>query len=180
MHEHFMAKVLQDTFGEVEFLGYVSPGHKLSLRNDEHLHPEAPIHRVKHFRHGLIDTASREHVNSTSFTISYANSGLRKRQSFQHERLSDHLLEGRFDYSAHTADPANPSYDAAGGYQAVEDAINCYVGGDWQGGEVLSAQFYDTDAQATFAFASLGIFENNDADSSLQAFTPTGQPLAVC
>jgi hypothetical protein len=179
-HKHFMAKVLWDNYGQAEFLSYVSPGHKLSRRNDEYLHPEAPIYRINHPRHWLIDIASREHVNSTRFTISYANSGLKKRQSFQHERLSNHLLEGRFDYKAHTADPANPSFDAARGYQAVEDAVNCYVGGEWQGGQVLSAQFYDNDAKATFGFASLGIFENNDADSGLQAFTPTGQPLAVC
>jgi hypothetical protein len=85
-----------------------------------------------------LSIVSREHVNSTRFTISYANSGLKKGQSLQHERLSDHLLEGRFDYEAHTADPANPSFDAAGGYQAVADAVNCYVGGEWQGGQVLS------------------------------------------
>lgn len=105
-HEEIMTRVLQDSFGKAESLGYVtrSGGHKLSHRDDEHLHPESPIYRINHPRVGLIDIASREHVDATRFTISYANSGLKKRQSFRHERLSDHLLEGRFDYDAYESD----------------------------------------------------------------------------
>lgn len=172
--------VLRASFGEPEFLGYVPEGHKLSRRDDQHLHPAAPIYRIKHPRHGLIDIASREHVNSTRFTISYANHGLKRRQSFQHERLSDHLMEVRFDDTAANADPANPQFDAAGGFQQIDDSINCRAQGTWQPGSVLSAQFYDTAAGATFGFASLGIFENSDTDSQLQAFQPSGMPLAVC
>ena len=158
-------------------MGYVSDGHSLSRRDDEHLHARAPIYRIEHPKHGLMDIASRRHVNATRITASFANFGLEKRQSFQHERLSDHLFEGRFDEAAAEADPANPSFDAAGGYQQIEDNINCYAGGEWKEGSVMSFQMYDNDAHATFAFGSVGIFENSDVNSGLQAFTPSGQPL---
>ncbi|KAI1197746.1 hypothetical protein F5X97DRAFT_324171 [Nemania serpens] len=177
IHEFLVREVLDRSFGTPEFLGYVSDGHRLSRRDDEHLHPRAPIFRIRHSRHGLMDIASRQHVNSTRFTISYANHGLAKRQSFQHERLSDHLFEGRFDEEADEADPRHASFDPAGGYQEIEDSIQCFAKGEWQPGNVLSAQMYDTSAKSTFGFASMGIFENHDADSSLQEFTPTGQPL---
>ncbi|KAH8656704.1 hypothetical protein BGZ60DRAFT_507933 [Tricladium varicosporioides] len=178
-HENLVADILRRSFGEPEFLGYVSKSHRLAGRDDEHTHPAAPLYRINHPRHGKIDIASRDHVNGTRFTISYANHGLAKRQSFQHERLSDHLMEARFDTGASNADPANPSFDAAGGYQQIENEVACFAGKTWQPGQVLSAQFYDNDARATFGFASLGIFENNGADSTLQGFTPHGMPLAT-
>ncbi|KAI1136913.1 hypothetical protein F5Y05DRAFT_90392 [Hypoxylon sp. FL0543] len=177
IHELLAREILTRSFGAPEFLGYVPDGHRLSRRDDEHLHPRAPIFRIHHPRHGLMDIASRQHVNSTRITISFANSGLDKRQSFQHERLSDHLFEGRFDEGAREADPDNPSFDAAGGYQQIEDSIKCFAQNEWQPGQVLSAQMYDNNAKATFGFASIGIFENNDADSSLQDFAPSGMPL---
>ncbi|KAI1109268.1 hypothetical protein F5Y14DRAFT_458465 [Nemania sp. NC0429] len=177
IHEFLVHEVLSRSFGTPEFLGYVFDGHRLSRRDDEHLHPRAPIFRIHHPRHGLMDIASRQHVNSTRFTISYANHGLAERQSFQHERLSNHLFEGRFDEMAHEADPRHPSFDPAGGYQQIEDSIKCFAQGEWQPGALLSAQMYDTQAQATSGFASMGIFENHDTDSSLQDFTPRGQPL---
>jgi len=179
LHEKIVADVLRRSFGEPEFLGYVSKSHRLAGRDNEHTHPVAPIYRINHPRHGKIDIASRDHVNGTRLTLSYANHGLAKRQSFQHERLSDHLLEARFDAGASQADPANPSFDPAGGYQQIENEVACFVAGNWQPGQVLSAQFYDNDAEATFGFASLGIFENNDADSTLQGFLPMGMPLPV-
>lgn len=177
LHELLAREVLGRSFGEPEFIGYVSDGHRLSRRDDEHLHARAPIFRIKHPRHGLMDIATRQHVNATRITVSFANSGLTERQSFQHEHLSDHLFEGRFDEAAREADPDNPSFDAAGGYQQVEDAIKCHAKGEWKPGQVLSAQMYDDNAHATFGFASIGIFENNDADSTLQSFTPRGMPL---
>jgi hypothetical protein len=39
IHEDIMKIVLRRSFDEPEFLGYVSDGHKLSRRDDEHLHP---------------------------------------------------------------------------------------------------------------------------------------------
>ncbi|KAI1184858.1 hypothetical protein F5B17DRAFT_61367 [Nemania serpens] len=177
IHEYLIREVLGRSFGTPEFMGYVPDGHRLSRRDDEHLNPRAPIFRINHPRHGLMDIASRQHVNSTRMTISYANHDLAKRQSFQHERLSNHLFEGRFDEMAREADPRNPSFDAADGYQQIEDSMKCFAQGKWEPGHVLSAQMYDMDAQATFGFASMGIFENHDADSVLQDFTPRGQPL---
>ncbi|KAF4626425.1 hypothetical protein G7Y89_g11734 [Cudoniella acicularis] len=127
-HEALIADVLRRSFGELEFLGYVSKSHRLAGRDDEHMNPVAPIYRIQHPRHGKMDIASRDHINGTRFTISYANHGLAKRQSFQHERLSDHLMEARFDTGASEADPANPSFDAAGGYQQIENEIACFAG----------------------------------------------------
>lgn len=89
-------------------------------------------------------------------------------------------MEARFDYGASQADPAKPSFDAAGGYQGVENAVNCLARGQWRDAFVLSGQFYDNDAHATFGFFSLGIFDNNDQDGQLQAYAPTGMPLPVC
>lgn len=173
-----MREVLTRSFGAPEFLGYASLGHRLTLRDEDHLHPRAPIFRIDHPKHGFMDIATRQHKNYTRITATYAH-GLGKRQSFQHERLSDHLFEGRFDEAATEADPANPSFDAAGGYQQIEDGIQCYAGDTWQAGDVLSIQMYDTTANATFAFGSIGIFEDSGVDSALADFTPTGLPLPV-
>ncbi|KAI1816358.1 hypothetical protein GGS20DRAFT_241238 [Poronia punctata] len=179
MHEYLTRAVLSQTFGdEPEFMGYVADGHRLSGRDEDHKHPRAPIYRINHPKHGYIDIATRQHTNATRITASFANHGLEKRQSFQHERLSDHLFEGRFDESAHEADPDNPQFDAAGGFQQIEDAVKCFAGGDWQAGQVLSAQFYDDNSHSTFGFASVGVFENHDADGPLQDFAPQGMPLA--
>ncbi|KAK7750858.1 hypothetical protein SLS62_007257 [Diatrype stigma] len=183
LHEHLAREVLHRAFGSdgatpPEFLGYVADGHRLSGRDDEHAHPRAPIFRIRHPRHGLLDVASRRHVNHTRVAISYANGGgLEARQSFQHERLSDHVFEGRFDENAREADPAKPSFDAAGGYDQIEESIRCYAGGEWRPGHVLSAQMFDDTNKATFGFASMGIFPNHDADSTLQDFKPSGMPL---
>ena len=177
-HEALISDVLRQAFGDdPEFIGYVNDGHRLSRRDDEHLHARAPIFRIDHPRHGLMDIASRDHVNGTRITATYANHGLQPRQTFQHEHLSDHVFEGRFDGPAQAADPANPDFDAAGGYQEIEDSINCFAGGTWQPGDVMDVQMYDVTNEATFAFASLGIFENNDADSELQNLQPAGMPL---
>ncbi|KFZ22992.1 hypothetical protein V502_02528, partial [Pseudogymnoascus sp. VKM F-4520 (FW-2644)] len=164
VHEYIMRDVLRSSFGEPEFLGYVSDEHTLSRRDDEHLHLAAPIFRINHPRHGLLDIASREHVDSTRFTISFANHGLEKRQTFQHERLSNHLMEARFDRTAMLADPARPHFNAAGGYAQVEQSVKCAAGKTWRAGSVLSAQFYDNSAKATFGFASLGIFPNRNTE----------------
>ncbi|KAK7992581.1 hypothetical protein PG988_001375 [Apiospora saccharicola] len=151
LHELLAREVLRRSFGEeTRFMGYVSNGHRLSRRDDEHLHARAPIFRIRHARHGLMDVASRQHVNASRITVSFANSGLAARQSFQNERLSDHLFEGRFDEAAREADPENPAFDAAGGYQQIEDAIQCHANGEWQAGQVLSAHMYDNNTRATF------------------------------
>jgi hypothetical protein len=175
-----MSDVLRRSFGDVEFLGYVSQGHRLSGRDADHHHDAAPIHRIRHPRHGLMDIASREHINGTRITITYANHGLEKRQSFQHEQMTQELMEARFDAGASMADPANPSFDAAGGYDGIESQLNCFLNGQWQGEQVLSAQFYDNDAHATFGWASVGIFENSDAEGQLHDFSPRGMPLPTC
>jgi hypothetical protein len=180
-HDDLMRRVLGDFSTEpVEFLGYAPETHRLARRSEGHLHPHAPIFRFMHPRHGRMDIVSREHLNSTRFTVSYAMPDTRigKRQSFQHETLSSDLFEARFDGSAEGADP-NADFDAASGYQTVENTISCFAAGTWQGGQVLSAQMYDNSAEETFAFASMGIFTDDSADGVLQAFTPQGLPLPI-
>lgn len=124
LHEDLLRDILRRAFGRSEFMGYVPKDHRISRRDDEHFHTRAPIFRISHPKHGQMDIASRDHVNGTRFTVTYANHGLSKRQTFQHERLSDHLFEGRFDESARQADPNDPNFHAAGGYQQIEDTIN--------------------------------------------------------
>ncbi|KAJ7855481.1 hypothetical protein B0H14DRAFT_2579348 [Mycena olivaceomarginata] len=165
-HDDLMRRVLGDFSTEpVEFLGYAPETHRLARRSEGT---------------AAMDIVSREHLNSTRFTVSYAMPDTRigKRQSFQHETLSSDLFEARFDGSAEGADP-NADFDAASGYQTVENTISCFAAGTWQGGQVLSAQMYDNSAEETFAFASMGIFTDDSADGVLQAFTPQGLPLPI-
>lgn len=173
--------ILGRSFGhDPELLGHVGHTHRLGRRDAQYyLHPRAPLFRFSHPVLGLMDLAAREHANGTHFTLSYANHGLERRQSFQHERLSDHLFEGRFDAAAPLSDPARPSLDPAAAYDDVLDAVSCFAGGEWRDGHVLSVQMYDNAHHATFGYASLGIFENGDADADLQGFGPTGMPLPV-
>lgn len=91
--------ILGRSFGhDPELLGHVGHTHRLGRRDAQYyLHPRAPLFRFSHPALGLMDLAAREHANGTHFTLSYANHGLERRQSFQHERLSNHLFEGRFD-----------------------------------------------------------------------------------
>ncbi|KAJ7289621.1 hypothetical protein C8J57DRAFT_1213949 [Mycena rebaudengoi] len=122
-----------------------------TARGEGHLHPHAPVFRFMHRRHGRMDIVSREHANSTRFTISYAAPGKRigKRQSFQHETLSNDLFEARFDGGVEAQDPG-ADFNAASGYQ----------------------QMFDNSGMEKFAFASMGIFADDGADSTLEAFTP--------
>ncbi|RWA04938.1 hypothetical protein EKO27_g10172 [Xylaria grammica] len=187
IHERLISHVLNETFGHSEFIGYASADHRLGARDDEHLHPHAPIFRFKHPRHGLMDIAAREHLTGTRFAISYAN-GLEKRgldhlgrrQSFQHEQLSGEILEARFDEEAAQSDPCNPMFDAAGAFDQLEDAIGCFTGGSWPDGNVPKAQVYDSSCEATMGFAHAAFFENNSTADVLKNLEPSGMPLPEC
>lgn len=177
LHEFVISEVLTRAWGKPHFMGFVSKGHRLEGRDHEHLHPRAPIYRITHPKLGLMDIASRQHHNYTRITATYANHGLRKRQSFQHQRLSDHLFEGVFSEAAAEADPLDPQFDAAGGYQQIEDSIKCFTE-DWRGTSVLNMQLFDTISHATFAFGSLGIYQNGDMDPFLPGLIkPDGEVL---
>jgi hypothetical protein len=172
---------------EPELLGYVPRGHHLAGRDDEHLHAEAPVFRFLHPRHGLMDVAARRHVNGTQFTLSYAGkttSGNTKRQSFQHERLSNEVFMARFDESAAMADPSNPTFDASGGYQQLEDTISCFIsqnGNTWPASSVVDMQMYDTSSQSTFGWATMGIVDQDtgSTEGGVEAITPAGMPLPI-
>jgi hypothetical protein len=179
--------VLRRSFGsDSELLGYVPRGHHLAGRDDEYLHPEAPVFRFLHPRHGLMDVAARRHINGTRFTLSYAGkaTGNQKRQSFQHERLSSEVFMARFDEGAAMADPSNPTFDASGGYQQLDDSINCFVGQNgntWPDGGVIDMQMYDTSSETTFGWVTMGIVDqdNSDSETGVEAITPAGMPLPV-
>ncbi|KAI0545613.1 hypothetical protein F4679DRAFT_458380 [Xylaria curta] len=185
IHERLIGHVLNETFGHSEFIGYASSDHRLGARDDEHLHPHTPIFRLRHPRHGLMDIAAREHITGTRFTISYAN-GLEKRgldhlgrrQSFQHEHISGEILEARFDEEAAMADPCNPTFDAAGAFDQLEDTIKCFTSGNWPDGRILKAHLYDSSCQATMGFVHMAFFKNSAlADDVLKNIEPAGMPL---
>ena len=182
-HEHFMVAALRGAgLGEPEFLGYDDKAHRLSRRDEEHLHPRAPMYRIQHPRHGLIDIVSRDHINATRITATYAND-LVKRQAFDQEGLSSYLIGGPL-LSGLTVDPSNPVFNAAAGYPDIDQWISCMSGlqtniATWKDESVMSVQLYDTAAEATFGFASLAIFPDDSADPALDAFQPSGMPLPV-
>lgn len=175
-----MKLILDQAFGGSDFIGYVHANHRLSGRDDEHLHPAAPIYRVTHPEHGLIDIASRQHVNSTRVTATYANSGLEKRQSFQDERFSDHLMEARIDKQAALADQAFDGFDAPGSFKQIYDTLECFASGDtWPVDAVFDTQMYDISNQASFGYASVNILDNADGNADFAAHVPVDMPLAV-
>ncbi|KAJ7210127.1 hypothetical protein GGX14DRAFT_394924 [Mycena pura] len=184
-HDDLMRRVLGGFSAEpVEFLGYAPEAHRLARRGAGHLHPFAPVFRFTHPTHGLMDIVSREHANSTRFTVSYAaqdtHPGLGRRQSFQHETLSTDLFEGRFDGGVEAEDPG-ADFDAASGYPQIENTLKCFAGtfgAQWDGSSVLSGQMFDNSAQETFAFGSMGIFNDDSADGPLEGFTPQGMPFS--
>jgi hypothetical protein len=162
-------------------------GHRLAGRDDEHLHKEAPVFRFLHPRHSLMDVAARRHVNGTRFTLSYAGkatSGNTKRQSFQHERLSNEVFMARFDESAAMADPSNPTFDASGGYQQLEDTISSFIGQNgntWPASSVVDMQMYDASSRSTFGWATMGIVDQDTGSTvdGVEAITPAGMPLPI-
>lgn len=180
--------VLRRSFdSEPELLGYVPRGHHLAGRDDEHLHEEAPVFRFLHLRHGLVDVAARRHVNRTRFTLSYAGkatSGNTKRQSFQHERPSNEVFMARFDESAAMADPSNPTFDASGGHQQLEDTISYFIGQNgntWPANNVVDMQMSDTSSQSTCGWTTMGIVDQDTGSTvgGVEAVTPAGMPLPI-
>ncbi|KAI4860426.1 hypothetical protein F4820DRAFT_109505 [Hypoxylon rubiginosum] len=188
VHERLVSHVLNQTFGSSEFIGYAGEDHRLGARHDEHLHPRAPIFRFSHPRHGLMDIASREHVDGTRFTITFANGleekrgldRLGRRQTFQHEALNGDILEARFDEEAANADPCNPSFDAQAAFGQIEDTIGCFTQGSWPDNGVLKAQLYDSSCEATFGFIHMGFFANSNDATKLENLQPAGMPLTGC
>ncbi|GFF80417.1 hypothetical protein IFM61392_10432 [Aspergillus lentulus] len=117
------------------------------------------------------------------FTISYAGhptyhvTQAKRDELYKHERLNDHLMEGRFDSEASGADADDNSLNGADVSDQIERQVECFAGTQWSGGNVLSVQMYDQANHATFGYASIGIFPDNSVDSGLQDFGPRGMPL---
>ncbi|ORY70931.1 uncharacterized protein BCR38DRAFT_415495 [Pseudomassariella vexata] len=186
-HNYFIHRALSNlAAGEVEFVGYAPDNHRLALR-DSMEHPFAPMFRFEHKRYGKMELTSRDTGGKgIAFTVSYAGhpthlATMEKRDEYyQHERLSSSLMEGRFDSSASLADPADIEFDGAGAFNQIETAIECGLGDSWPDGNVMSVQMYDQANEATFGFASIGLFADNSVDSGLEDFEPTGLPLTNC
>ncbi|KAJ9270731.1 hypothetical protein DTO212C5_3228 [Paecilomyces variotii] len=187
-HNHFVHTAIRSLAvdGSVEFVGYAEDTHRLARRTSSE-HPFAPMFRFNHTKHGAIEVTSRdlgEANGGMHFTVSYAGhpahhaASTKRDEYFQHERLNTDLFEGRFDSGASNADPATISFDAAGAFDQIESSVECYTDGSWPDGNVLSVQMYDQANQATFGFASIGIFADNSVDSGLEGFEPSGMPLA--
>lgn len=186
-HNHFVHRAISSIAdGEVEFVGYAPANHKLATRASE-VHPFAPMFRFKHKRFGRMELTSRDAgAKGMFFTVSYEGHPThlatkeKRDEYYQHERLSSSLMEGRFDSSASLADPATIEFDGAGAFDQVESEIECFMndnGDSWPDGNVMSVQMYDQANEATFGFASIGMFADNSVDSGLENFEATGQPL---
>lgn len=193
-HNHFVHAALRSLAegggGAVEFVGYAPDNHRLARRAPAE-HPLAPMFRFRHARYGGMEVTSRDMGaggGGLHLTVSYEGHEThlateeRRDEYYQHERLdgSGGIMEGRFDSEASSADPQAISFDAAGAFDQIESAVECGVGSEWEDGTVLSVQMYDQANQATFGFASIGMFADNGVDSDLEAFTPSGMPLPQC
>lgn len=190
-HNHFVHRALgslAEAGSDVEFVGYAPDNHRLARRASTE-HPLAPMFRFKHKRYGRMEVTSRDTgTNGIHFTVSYEGHDThlatkeKRDEYYQHERLdgSSGLMEGRFDGEASNADPQTISFDAAGGFGQIESSVECGVGANWQEGNVLSVQMYDQANEATFGFASIGMFADDSVDSGLEGFTPSGMPLPEC
>lgn len=183
-HNHFVHNALRTlSTDEVEFVGYAPDSLKLA-RRDLSVHPFAPMFRFNHRKYGPMELTSRDTGDSgVHFTISYAGhpthhaSQAKRDEYYQHERLTEYLMEGRFDSSASSADPGDISFNGAAAFDKIEHQVECFAGTQWDEGNVLSVQMHDNANRATFGYASIGIFADNSVDSGLEKFGPRGLPL---
>jgi hypothetical protein len=183
-HNHFVHNALRSLSADgVDFIGYAPDSHKLARRGSS-VHPYAPMFRFNHSKYGPMELTSRDTgEGGVHFTISYAGhpthqtTQAKRDEFYKHERLDEHLMEGRFDSEASSADPGDISFNGADAFDQIEKQVECFAGTEWNEGNVLSVQMYDQANQATFGFASIGIFPDDGADSGLQDFEPQGMPL---
>ncbi|KAJ7889838.1 hypothetical protein B0H14DRAFT_2691049 [Mycena olivaceomarginata] len=118
--------------------------------------PTRPLHGlVRGAKHALLGSASRSSTRRSAPTC------------------SRRALTGASRPKTPAAD-----FNAASGYQQIENTIQCFGPGTWEAGNVLSAQMFDNSAQETFAFASMGVFADDSTDGTLEAFTPRGMPFS--
>lgn len=194
-HNHFVHTALRSLAEDgsaVEFVGYAPDNHRLARRGlaASAEHPLAPMFRFRHKRYGGMEVTSRDTgaAGGLHLTVSYEGHDThlatkeRRDEYYQHERLdgSGGIMEGRFDSDASNADPTTISLDAAGAFDQIESSVECAVGTEWQEGNVLSVQMYDQANEATFGFASIGMFADSSTDSNLEDFSPSGMPLSQC
>ena len=165
-------------FSDVEFLGYEDDSHQLSKRSDE-LHPLVPRFRFTHHKYGPLVMATRDTNASHHITLhpEAANPKFAKRDNeFEQERLSDHLMEGRFDRSATLADDASISADAENSFRMVEDGVECFVNEQgmtsWPANGNIDMQMYDDTNHRTFGYGSVGVFDDHSTDSQFGDLQP--------
>lgn len=183
-HNHFVHQALGGLeVDDVAFVGYAPDNHKLN-RRDSTVHPHAPMFRFTHTRYGPMELTSRDTGDDgLHFTITYGDhpthhaSQVKRDEFFRHERLSQNLMEARFDSEASRADPGDISFSGADAFSKIESQMECFVGTAWNAGHVLSVQMFDQANKATFGYGSMGLFPDHSVDSALKSFGPRGLPL---
>ncbi|KAL4801954.1 hypothetical protein BDV18DRAFT_164464 [Aspergillus unguis] len=137
-HDHFVHSALRslsmaDDDG-VDFVGYAPESHRLARRASS-VHPHAPMFRFTHHKYGPMELTSRDMGDTgVHFTISYAGhpthlaSHAKREEFYQHERLDEHLMEGRFDTSASLADDGDISFNGAEAFGQIEKQVECFAG----------------------------------------------------
>ncbi|KAL4777809.1 hypothetical protein BDW60DRAFT_10387 [Aspergillus nidulans var. acristatus] len=140
--------------------------------------------RFSHHKYGPMELTSRDMGETgVHFTISYAGhpthhtTHAKREEYYKLERLNEHLMEDRFDTSASLADSGDISFNGAKAFDQIEKQVECFVGTEWNEGNVLSVQIYDDTNHATFQYASIGMFLDDSLGSGLQDFEPQGMPL---
>lgn len=153
-HDDFTANMIRDAkLGEGQFLGYANNSHPLTKRDG--VHALVPRFAFKHPKHGdmVLSTRFADALHITVEPHIIGNPKVHKRwqEKYQAEVADNgRILEGRFDAEAATADPGNPTVDAAEMFGAAEDTLHCvFDGNPWDTNSLIDMQFYDDDNRAT-------------------------------
>ncbi|KAI7465999.1 hypothetical protein KC351_g14683 [Hortaea werneckii] len=179
VHNYITHLMIRDAgYSDVEFLGYEDDEHQLSKRSTE-VHPLVPRFRFTHHAYGPLIMATKD-TNSTHHITLHpeeSNPKFAKRDAqFREERLSDHLMEGRFDKEASQSDSATLSATAQGSFGMVESGIKCFANEQgmtqWPSKGTIDMQMYDNANRVTFGYGSIGIFDDHSTDGQFHDLQP--------
>ncbi|KAI7223498.1 hypothetical protein KC333_g378 [Hortaea werneckii] len=178
-HNYFTHNLIRDAgYSDVEFLGYEDEKHQLSKRSTE-IHPLVPRFRFTHHKYGPLVMATKETNSTHHITLHPEDSDPKlalRDAEFRKERLSDHLMEGRFDKEASEADSAHLSATARGSFDLVYDSLECFVNDQgltqWPSKGTIDMQMYDNTNKMTFGYGSIGIFDDHSTDPQFGDLKP--------
>ncbi|KAI7280532.1 hypothetical protein KC345_g4697 [Hortaea werneckii] len=179
VHNYITHLMIRDAgYSDVEFLGYEDDEHQLSKRSTE-VHPLVPRFRFTHHAYGPLIMATKDTNPTHHITLhpEESNPKFAKRDAqFREERLSDHLMEGRFDKQASQSDSATLSATAQGSFGMVESGIKCFVNEQgmtqWPSKGTNDMQMYDNANRVTFGYGSIGIFDDHNTDGQFHDLQP--------